>query len=195
MHRSGGSRGIQWTGWWITNKDRDKSWAQSPSIVLSSPTAPPASSPGTGGAVHHGPWQTNTMGQCQDQIPQLSPYTGSMGASHGLWEEAAGFKRCLLSVINVIWKLVLWSILCILKRFFSTYYVQAFERSNLSIWNQPCATLFVPCLDQHITGPVDIWWVKLTCPLANTHDQLTDPWHHTTKRERITLRFLHVLKL
>lgn len=94
-HRSGGSWRIHWTGWWITNKDRDKSWAQSLSIVLSSPTAPPASSPGTGGTVHHDPRQTNTMGRCQDQIQQLFPYTGSLGANHGHWGQVVGFKKLL----------------------------------------------------------------------------------------------------
>lgn len=89
VRRSGGGRGIQWTGWWLTNKDRNKSWAQSPSIVMSSPTAPPPSSPGKGEGAGGGlstmthnrqiPWpKANT------QILQMFPYTGSVEAHNGL---------------------------------------------------------------------------------------------------------------
>lgn len=96
--RSGGIWRIRWTGRWITNKDRDKSRAQSPSIVLSSPTAPPASSPGSEGTVHHDPRRTNTMDRRQDQIPQLFPCNGSVETSHSLWEKILLYVQTLANL-------------------------------------------------------------------------------------------------
>lgn len=82
------------------------------------------------------------MDRCQDQIQQLFPYTGSLGANHGHWGHVVGFKKLLgqLYVKNSANKIIQKTLT----------YLKKLSLIKV-IWTQVVRITFVPLAQRPIT--------------------------------------------